>query len=238
MIDYDTEATRYDDTRGGTARAEAAARAVGELLPDDARLVLDVAGGTGIVSARLTGRTVCSVDRSRGMSKLAATRLPGRVAVGDAARLPIASGSVDAVTAVWLLHLLPADTVPPVIAEVARVLRLGGMFVMTTNKSQAHAMTPDDIGALLGPWWQRNRATPTDDLERITELAARHSLQPAGRTTFVGVGLGLSPKGWAKRLGDEAPSWLAELPDQDRPRADPEFRLVAFRLGRSPCPAA
>lgn len=238
MIDYDTEATRYDDTRGGAARAEAAARAVGELLPDDARLVLDMAGGTGIVGARLTGRTVCSVDRSRGMSRLAATRLPGRVAVGDAARLPIAAGSVDAVTAVWLLHLLSADTVPLVIAEVARVLRPGGMFVTTTNKSQAHATTPDDVGACLGPSWPLTHDTPSDDLDRVTELAARHALQPVGRTTFVGVGLGLSPRGWANRLGHKAPPWLAELPDQDRPRADPEFRLVAFRLGRSPCPAA
>src|SRR5205807_978626 len=46
---YDSESPRYDRTRGGEARAAAAAAAILELLPSAARTVLDVAGGTGIV---------------------------------------------------------------------------------------------------------------------------------------------------------------------------------------------
>ena len=239
MIDYDAEAAGYDRTRGGPERADAAARAIRALLPDDAELVLDVAGGTGIVGERL-GRTVVSVDRSLGMSKVAATRLPGRVVRGDAAVLPIASGSVDAVTMIWLPHLLDAATVALVITEAARVLRPGGTLITTVHKSRAQAMTPDDVGALLGPWWRRHRGTPTDDPDRITELAAGHGLRPAGRATFVGVGQGRSPRAWLRLLGDTAPPGLADLPDQDRPRADPEYQLAAFsrERGRFPYPAA
>lgn len=47
---YDSEAHRYDSSRGGPARADAAAAAITRLLPPSARTVLDVAGGTGIVS--------------------------------------------------------------------------------------------------------------------------------------------------------------------------------------------
>jgi ubiquinone/menaquinone biosynthesis C-methylase UbiE len=125
---YDTEASRYDETRGGEARAAAAAAAVLGLLPESALRVVDVAGGTGIVGMRLgaPGRTVLSVDRSAGMSALAAARLPGHVVLGDATRLPVADGSVDAVTMVWLLHLLDERRSAAAVAEAARVIGPGG----------------------------------------------------------------------------------------------------------------
>lgn len=173
MSYYDDEAVRYDATRGGAARAAAAAAAVESLLPDGARLVLDVAGGTGIVGSRLH-RTVVSVDRSAGMSAFAATRLPGRVVLGDGTALPFADGSVDAVTAIWLLHLLDERNSARVVAEVARVLRPGGTFVTTVNKSAAHH--PD----ALAP------RRPTDDVARLTGMG----LAPVGRTTFTGIGQG------------------------------------------------
>nr|WP_324605751.1 methyltransferase domain-containing protein [Streptomyces sp. NRRL B-24484] len=76
MLDYDGEAATYDATRGGEERAGAAA------------LLVDVACGTGIVTARLRrpGRTVLGVDRSGGMAAVAAGRLPGHVLLGDAGR--------------------------------------------------------------------------------------------------------------------------------------------------------
>lgn len=234
MSYYDDEAIRYDETRGGDARADAAAKAIATLLPDDARLVLDVAGGTGIVGMRL-GRTVVSVDRSIGMSRLALTRLSGRVALGDATALPIASESVDAVTAIWLLHMLDVAAAAHVVAEAARVLRPGGVFVTTVNKQAAQRATPDDLGALLYPAWLGKRRTVVDDVHRITELAEGHGMTPAGWTTFVGVGQGYSPRAWSE--WEQTPG-VAALPDQDRPRSDPEYSVVSFRRGRSACPAA
>src|SRR5262245_31387006 len=139
MLDYDLEADRYDETRGGLPRAVAAAEAIARLLHTaeppgrvaTTRLhpVLDIAGGTGIVGSLVAARgfDVVVCDRSRGMLRLAATRCPGRVVTGDATRLPVGSGRVDAITLIWLLHLLPDAA--PVLAECARVLAPGGVLI-------------------------------------------------------------------------------------------------------------
>ncbi|GAA3653631.1 class I SAM-dependent methyltransferase [Streptomyces chitinivorans] len=145
MIDYDGEARDYDASRGGEPRARAAAEALERLLPRGCRTVVDVACGTGIVTRRLLrpGRTVLGVDRSPGMLAPAAERVPGGVVRGDATQLPLASGSVDAVVIVWLLHLLP-DPVP-VLAEASRVLRPGGTLITTVDKDDAYFVPDSDI---------------------------------------------------------------------------------------------
>jgi len=144
VLDYDLEAAHYDRTRGGAERARAAAGAVLELVPAGCAVLVDVACGTGIVSELLRApvRTVVGVDRSAGMLALARPRLAGGgdagcgspggggVARGDATRLPVASGSVDAVTFMWLLHLVDAATVAAAIAEAARVLAPGGTLLV------------------------------------------------------------------------------------------------------------
>ncbi|MFI9405371.1 class I SAM-dependent methyltransferase [Nocardia sp. NPDC052316] len=81
MLDYDDEATHYDRTRGGVPRAVAAAAALSSMLPPRS-LVLDLAIGTGIVATELAafGHRVVGIDLSDRMLRLAAHRLPGRVA--------------------------------------------------------------------------------------------------------------------------------------------------------------
>src|ERR1700722_6755403 len=109
MLDYDREAAHYDATRGGDARAGAAADAVEALLIQapvrgaGPVRIADLACGTGIVTVRLAGpgRRVVGVDRSAGGAGGVPGRLPGRIGQGDATRLPLASGSVDVVTMVW-----------------------------------------------------------------------------------------------------------------------------------------
>ena len=74
MLDHDREAGAYEATRGGEARAEAAADAVPGLIPgrpDRFGRLLALACGTGIVTRRL-----------------AAARLPGSVLLADSRRLP------------------------------------------------------------------------------------------------------------------------------------------------------
>ena len=169
---YDTEAPRYDETRGGAERAQAAAAAVGDLVPARGTL-LDVGGGTGIVSVELArlGFDVVVADPSYGMVALAAGRLPGRVVRTDGARLPVRDASVDAVTCVWLLHLLPQDVADVVVAEAARVLRPGGRLVTTVDKDLAHG---------------HERRTFSDHRPRLDAVTAALGLLPAGDTTFSG----------------------------------------------------
>jgi SAM-dependent methyltransferase len=156
VLDYDREAARYDATRGGDARADAAAHAIGTLLPAAAggtARIADVGCGTGIVTARLLrpGRSVIGIDRSAGMAAVAATRLPGHITLGSVTRLPLASGSVNVVTMVWLLHLLGEAEAAAAVAEAGRVLSPGGLLITTVGKNDAAFGLADDAAAILGP---------------------------------------------------------------------------------------
>ncbi len=174
MPDYDEQAAWYDATRGGEPRARAAAAAIASLLAGDG-LVVDVAGGTGIVSAAVaeTGREVLVLDQSHGMLSLAQQRLPGRVVRGDARHLPFADHSVTAVMAVWLLHLL--DDSQPVIAEAARVLCSGGVFATTVDKASSHGYATQD---------------GSDRRDLVTSRAQTYGFVVKGEVTFVGIGQG------------------------------------------------
>ena len=244
MLDYDKEADAYDATRGGEPRAAAAAEAVLGLIPADTRRLLDVACGTGIVTRRLAaarpGTRVTGADLTYGMARTAALRLPGAVVLADSRALPFPDNVFDAVTSVWLLHLLdrPED-VRAVVAECARVLRPGGVYVTTVDKAAAHDVG-SDIDAVLAP---RPRRPAPDAAPLVESYAAAHLLHPTGQARFTGRGQGRSPRrtaadlrrGWFTRLppGDPLTERFAErleqLPDQELPRPDPVFSVRAFR---------
>lgn len=236
MLDYDSEADRYDATRGGEPRAAAAADAVLTLVPDGARTLLDLACGTGIVTRRLAagrpGLRVLGADAAHGMARRAATRLPGAVVRADSRRLPFPGGSFDAVTVVWLLHLL--DDARPVVAEAARLLRPGGVLVTTVDKAAAHDVG-SDIDALCAPY---RAGYATDGSARVGAYAAEHGLTPDGTALFRGHGQGRTPRHVARQVrsgalyalgGHRLADRVEALPDPDGPRPEPEFTLRAFR---------
>ncbi|MGY5035212.1 class I SAM-dependent methyltransferase [Streptomyces sp. 900116325] len=244
MLDYNTEAAVYDATRGGVPRAESAARAVLGLVPESARTLLDIGCGTGLVTQRIAvarpGLKVVGTDASYGMARLARQRI-GAVALGDARRLPLGAATVDAVGAVWLLHLLRgAGEARAVVSEAARVLRPGGVFVTTVDKDAAHDVG-SDIDEAFAPYL---RPKPSDSEELVVAYGAEAGLDAVGEARFVGHGQGRTPQAAARsvRRGDfvsrlELPGAAADrletallaLPDPDRPRGDPEYRLLVFR---------
>jgi len=174
---YDLATPRADaDALGrGLARAE---RPV--------RRVLDVAGGTGRAAAALpeTGADPLVVDRSVGMLR----RADGRglaVARGDAARLPVGDGAVDAVLIVDALHHV--DDRAGALREAARVLAPGGAVVIRefdpgTLRGRALAAAESLLGmdsAFVRP----------DDLAAAAEAAglAAHVVERGFGYTVVGV---------------------------------------------------
>ncbi|MFK4068265.1 class I SAM-dependent methyltransferase [Streptomyces sp. NPDC029674] len=246
MLDYGKEADRYDASRGGEPRAAAAAEAVLGLLPADTRTLLDVACGTGLVTRRLAGRPglrVTGVDAAYRMARMAAGRVPGAIVLGDSRQLPFPDGAFDAVSTVWLLHLLsgPEET-SSVVAECARVLRPGGVYVTTVDKAASHDVR-SDIDAVLAP---RPVRLAVDRVQAVDAYAAEHGLAPAGQARFRGHGQGRTPRstvddlrrGWFTRIPPDGPlaaelaARLAELPDQEVPRPDPRFTLRAYRRRR------
>ncbi|ROQ35367.1 methyltransferase family protein [Streptomyces sp. PanSC19] len=240
VLDYEAEAAHYDRTRGGVPRAEAAAEAVLRLVPPGARTLLDLACGTGLVTERLVrpGLRVYGADAAHAMVRVAAGRAPGRAVRADARRLPLPDASLDAVAAVWLLHLVPFAT--DIVAEAARVLRPGGVLVVTVDKDAAHDVG-SDVDAILRP--HRSAGAASDRADLITASAAAHGLHPGPGTRFTGHGQGSTPRDTVRKLragyfaswftGDPATTEtlaaaLAALPDQDRRRPDPRYRLASF----------
>src|SRR5579875_2940544 len=160
-VSYSRIADRYEAARGGADRARQLVRPLAPWLQAD-WTVCDVGAGTGIVSAELSGMVarVAGIDLSPEMIRQAKARLGGRVAVGNAERLPLAAASVDAVTFVWVLHLVgdPAAAM----AEAARVLRPGGRVIVV---------------------WARPRSPEPDQQTEADRIL--HGLQSELRADFV-----------------------------------------------------
>ncbi|HEV7465018.1 MAG TPA: class I SAM-dependent methyltransferase [Candidatus Dormibacteraeota bacterium] len=105
---------------------------VAELRAAGSRRVLDVGCGTGILAARIgedgRGARVLGCDLSMGMLRRAAARVRGAWVQGDALRLPLRDGALDAVVSTQAFHFLPDRRAA--LAEFHRVLRPGGLLVI------------------------------------------------------------------------------------------------------------
>jgi SAM-dependent methyltransferase len=97
------------------------------------RRVLEVGGGEGELAGRIlteVGAELVGIDQSEAMVE--AQRAKGIDArVGDVQALPFTDGEFDAAVAAWMLyHVADLDSA---LAELARVLRPGGILVAVTN---------------------------------------------------------------------------------------------------------
>jgi SAM-dependent methyltransferase len=116
------------------------------LLPPVAGLrVLDAGCGGGRTSAWLAeqGAEVVGIDVSPELLRLARERVPsGSFSLGDLAEpLPFEDGSFDLVVASLVMHYL-RDWVPP-LRELRRVLRAGGVVVLSTHHPAMDAELAD-----------------------------------------------------------------------------------------------
>jgi ubiquinone/menaquinone biosynthesis C-methylase UbiE len=100
-------------------------------LPPDAT-VLDAGCGDGARTlANLpTGRVGLDVSR-RGLELAEARVSDARLLQADMTAIPLADGSVDAVTAYHAVFHVPRESQPEVYREFVRVLRPGGRLLMT-----------------------------------------------------------------------------------------------------------
>jgi SAM-dependent methyltransferase len=125
---YDGYADWYDREFDPRPLEGAQHEAVVRILGDGPGKLLDVGCGTGAHTAGLADRgwDVTGVDVSEDMLRRARERGLS-VVHADAAALPFENASFDAVVSMWT-HTDVSDF-PPVVAEVARVLRPTGPFV-------------------------------------------------------------------------------------------------------------
>jgi len=141
-VGYEEWSGIYD---GPNPMIETEERVVHPILRDLARpgmTALDAACGTGRQAALLheLGCSTVGLDQSEAMLSIAREKLPEvRFEVGDVEHLPFVDDEFDlAIVSLALCHLVdPGDAV----AELARVLRPGGVLVITD---------PHPFGAMVG----------------------------------------------------------------------------------------
>jgi ubiquinone/menaquinone biosynthesis C-methylase UbiE len=199
---------RERDDAGGRALLDAEWRYVRVLLGPRAEQpvdVLDLACGSGHQSLAWAerGHRVTGLDLDHALlvageervRRASGGRLAVRWACGDATRLPFRDGSFDVVFNNSLLEHVPAWR--DVLAETARVLRPGGLFVMYTtnrwcplqqevNHFPFYPWLPDPIQRRVLAWIMANRR----DLVNHTDFPAIHWFTfGAMRRAFRQVGL-------------------------------------------------
>ncbi len=191
-------------------------------LPSDAS-VLDLAAGTGKLTRLLIpafGR-VTSVEPQNAMRRLLDALCPGaEVLAGTAEQIPLADASVDAVFVAEAFHLLGNEHS---VAEIARVLLLGGTLVLTWNlpagpwqpsiaavdrllherlpKTRELGYDPLDLNSrryATGEWRQAFAASHFANLKE-RRLPNPHTLDRDGLVAFLA-----------------SMGWIADLPDFDR----------------------
>jgi SAM-dependent methyltransferase len=137
---YDRFASRYDAVKQYDASSDAFHLAAPILAHDRAGRVLDVATGTGrlaasLISIRSFHGSIDAVDASAAMLRIAQPKFAAtdrvRLHRADAANLPFAADAYACVTCLEALEFMPDRRA--VIAELLRVLRPGGLLIVSNR---------------------------------------------------------------------------------------------------------
>jgi SAM-dependent methyltransferase len=146
--------------------------------------VVDFGCGPGFLCEALLrqGYAVLALDRSPGSLERVRARFAAEprflgAEVADLDRLPLGDAEAGAVFLVEVLEHLPRDAWDPLVAEVARVLRPGGRFVVTTPNREdlaARKIACPECGAVF----HRVQHLESLDEDALRTLVARHGLRP------------------------------------------------------------
>jgi SAM-dependent methyltransferase len=211
-------AASYEEGRP-TYPPAAVARLARELHLGVDRAVLDLAAGTGKLTALLvgTGATVVAVEPVAEMRAVLERALPGvRAISGTAEAIPLGAGSVDAVTVGQAFHWFRGDEA---LAEIHRVLRPGGGLGLLWNDRDTSIGWVGHLTEIMEP---HRGDTPSyrsvawrDSFERTTLFGP---LSHAGSRHVHR----LSPEGVVARAASV--SFVAMLPEPERERVLDEVR--------------
>jgi SAM-dependent methyltransferase len=177
---YDGFADWYDEYARGAASgwAERVRGCTLELLGTGEGRLLDLGcgGGGNVAFLEELGWTVTGVDVSADQLRVARERVDAELVQADAADLPFADAAFDAVAAL-MIHT-DLDDHPAAVAEAARVLRPGGVYVHVGLHPCffGHFSEPHEAGRLLRPGYRETELSYegwSDEGVRV-RVGARH----------------------------------------------------------------
>jgi SAM-dependent methyltransferase len=163
-----------------------------DLVPPGAT-VADVGCGNGVYLQRLRRRRgnpiVVGFDLSAGMARAASVHAP--TAVADAQALPLRDGSVDVVLCLHMLYHVP--DIALAVRELRRVLRPGGLALITTNgaghTAELKAVMDDAArwvaGTGVDPDWDLRRFDTDSAKAMLAEVFDDVAVVPAGGASLV-----------------------------------------------------
>jgi len=176
----DTYARRRDPTGSDAALLDDLL----EGLPPEPT-VLDVGCGDGARTLANLPAGSIGLDVSRRGLELADGAVPeSRLVQGDMAAIPLADGSVDAVTAYHAVFHVPRESQPAVYREFARVLRPGGRLLMTLPGGRFETVREGWMGGRMffsAPGRERTLAQLRE--AGLTDLRTETATDPLGSST-------------------------------------------------------
>jgi SAM-dependent methyltransferase len=237
------QATEAYEQGRPTYPSDAGARLERELHLEPGCVVLDLAAGTGKLTALLlgTGATVVAVEPVDEMRAVLEQALPGvRAFAGTAESIPLDTGSVDAVTVGQAFHWFRGDEA---LAEIHRVLRSGGGLGLVWNIRDTSVpwvarlteiMEPhrgDAPAYRTGKWREAFEGTRLFEPLRQAEVAHVHHLTPdrvLARVASVSF-IAALPGAERERVLGEVRELLATDPDtRDRAQIELPYRTEIF----------
>jgi ubiquinone/menaquinone biosynthesis C-methylase UbiE len=204
-VSFDPIAARYDATRGGEARGRVIADVLRRWLPETGPVV-EIGVGTGVVATAVatTGAVVVGLDVSAAMLDVAAARFPGPLLQADAGAAPLRTGSVGAVTAVWVLHLV-SDR-PAVFGECRRLLRRDGRLLGVIFDRSRRVADPRVLEL------ERRYRHRADDLETLQGAAEAAGFRTAHVEPIPAFARPATSAQTADLLEQRTWSWLWDIP--------------------------
>jgi SAM-dependent methyltransferase len=189
---------------------------------DTATHVCDLAAGTGKLTRLLTPSVggLFAVEPVAGMRATFRELLPAvPLAAGAAEALPIATGTLDAVTVAQAFHWFDFDRA---VAELGRVLRPGGRFALVWNARDRSVEWVDLVWSIMdrvekrAPWrdhehWRDSARRAMPGFGELHEAEFRHEQL-------------LTPEDVVRRVASV--SHVAVLPDDERAAVLDEVRDV------------
>jgi SAM-dependent methyltransferase len=204
---------------------EAVAWLVQELDLREGRTVVDLGAGTGKLTRAMvpTRARVIAVEPGEAMLGELRRVVPGvEAVVGAAEAIPVADGSVDAVTVGQAFHWFRHDEAVP---EIRRVLRPGGALALIWNSRDQARPLQREVSELIKPFIPANRP-PVGHSAGALERSPLFG--PVERRTFP-FSQHLDANGVAERIASV--SFVAAAPAERREELDRKLRDVVAEQG-------